>query len=246
MIFNDSSSTKKAVPKSDAVQAAQKQSAAIKASQSANEKIWKDSLKYLNPKYYKGVGSSHYKRPDGNGGGNNNNNNNTPVAEVVKPAYIVSQQVATESSNLVDNLNILPLYTKAINKIVMSLVRNSKNLITRYDFSGIDKITDYSLDADNSARQTDIVVSYIRPRPVFSLTEAQEQDIFMKNVNIINNLINDFVPDSSKFDLFGSEIGDTFYGGTPKIVSNQSLYDLQIKYYTTSGKKYRYRLYEIQ
>jgi hypothetical protein len=165
--------------------------------------------------------------------------------KVVKEKYKISKEVAPDSSNLVDGVNISELFVKAKTKIVLSLIRNSKTLLGRYNFSGIDRITDYSLDADNSARQSEIVVSYIRPNPTYSLTEAMEQDVFMKNINKINNQLNDFADDSVKFLLFGYNTPAGFKGATPKIVNGQARYDLQFSFYTSSGKVYRYRLYEI-
>jgi hypothetical protein len=165
--------------------------------------------------------------------------------KVVKEKYKISKEVAPDSSNLVDGVNISELFVKAKTKIVLSLIRNSKTLLGRYNFSGIDRITDYSLDADNSARQSEIVVSYIRPNPTYSLTEAMEQDVFMKNINKINNQLNDFADDSVKFLLFGYNTPAGFKGATPKIVNGQARYDLQFGFYTSSGKVYRYRLYEI-
>jgi hypothetical protein len=159
--------------------------------------------------------------------------------------YKISKEVAPDSSNLVDSVNISELYVKAKAKIVLALIRNSKTLLGRYDFSGIDRITDYSLDADNSARQSEIVVSYIRPKPTVSLTEVMEQDVFMKNVNKINNQLNDFVSSTERDNLFGYETNGGFYPGSPKIVNGQARYDLIFKFYSPSSKIYRYRLYEI-
>jgi hypothetical protein len=162
-----------------------------------------------------------------------------------KPKYKISKEVAPDSSNLVDSVNISELYVKAKAKIVLALIRNSKTLLGRYDFSGIDRITYYSLDADNSARQSEIVVSYIRPKPTVSLTEVMEQDVFMKNVNKINNQLNDFVSSAERDNLFGYETNGGFYPGSPKIVNGQARYDLIFKFYSPSSKIYRYRLYEI-
>lgn len=162
-----------------------------------------------------------------------------------KAVTVSTSSVVPRQSSISDGVNTKDLYSKAVLKIMLSLIRSSKDLLTRYNFSGIDKITDFYLDADNAARQTAIITQIARPKTILSSEQVSNQDKFSKDINAINNKIGDLVEDSIKSNFYGSTVGDTFYPLSPKILNGNAYYDLKFTIESITPIGFKYSLYEI-
>ena len=190
---------------------------------------------------FKGVGSHFYssekttvkKGPSGGGGGG---------ASETQSVNIVSAPVA---SGIVDNVNVKEQYRVEARRIILSLVNSAKDLLIKYNFSSINRVSEYALDADNESK-TEYTIAYkARPEPAFTLGQAQLQDRFSLDVAQISNQISDNAPDTIKFPCFGSLVGGNFSSGSVKISGGTSLYDMKLEINSICGKDFIIKCYEI-
>lgn len=193
---------------------------------------------------FKGVGSHFYssekttvkKGPSGGGGGGGGGANES------QSVTIISAPVA---SGIVDNVNVKEQYKEEAKKIILSLVKSAKDLLIKYNFSSINRISEYALDSDNESK-TEYTIAYkARPEPAFTLGQAELQDRFSLDVAEISNKISDNVSDATKFLYFGSLIGGVFSPGSVKISGGNSLYDMKLEINSICGKDFIIKCYEI-
>lgn len=218
----DRATPKKIVPKSDAVQAAIKES---------KDKKIANAYKEAGPNY-KGAGQITWYPPanpnvDPSSGSDNNNNKNK---NLIKDDDTTSVSTISKSSGLVDDVNFKEEYFAEVKRLVMSLINNAKDLLTRYNFSTIDSVPDYYLDADKQAKSQAVLSRRARPEPPFGPQQALQQDNFSFSVNQINNKINDSVSDLDKINYFGTQRGDTFYPQKIRISSGIAYYDMKLTF----------------
>jgi hypothetical protein len=95
-------------------------------------------------KDFKGVGQNFYgsakttvKKPSGGGGGGGGDG-----ALETQSVTIVSAPVA---SGIVDNVNVKEQYQAEAKRIILSLVKSAKDLLIKYNFSSINRISEYDL-----------------------------------------------------------------------------------------------------
>jgi hypothetical protein len=193
---------------------------------------------------FKGVGSHFYssekttvkKGPSGGGGGGGGG------ASETQSVNIVSAPIA---SGIVDNVNVKEEYRKEARKIILALVNSAKDLLIKYNFSSINRVSEYALDADNESK-TEYTIAYkARPEPAFTLGQAELQDRFSLDVAQISNQISDNAPDTIKIPCFGSLVGGNFSSGSVKISGGNSLYDMKLEINSICGKDFIIKCYEI-
>ena len=159
-----------------------------------------------------------------------------------QPVTIISAPVA---SGIVDNVNVKEEYKKEARRIILSLVNSAKDLLIKYNFASINRVSEYALDADNESK-TEYTIAYkARPEPAFTLGQAQLQDRFSLDVAQISNQISDNAPDTIKFPCFGSLVGGNFSSGSVKISGGTSLYDMKLEINSICGKDFIIKCYEI-
>lgn len=217
----DRATPAKIVPKSDGVQAA------IKASQ---DKKIADTYKEAGPNY-KGAGQITWYPPanpnvDPPTGGNKDDKNKN----LIRDDDTTAVSTISKSSGLVDDVNFKEEYFTEVRRIVLALIHNAKDLLTRYNFSTIDSVPDYYLDADREAKSQAVLSRKARPEPPFGPQEALQQDNFSFSVNQINNKINDSILDIDKINYFGTQRGDTFYPQKVRISSGTAYYDMKLTF----------------
>jgi hypothetical protein len=116
----------------------------------------------------------------------------------------------------------------------------------RYNFSSINSISDFYLDADREAISQDVVSTLARPEPPFGPQQALQQDKFSFSVNEINNKINDSVLDTDKINFFGTQRGDTFLPQKVRISSGVAYYDMRFTFSSVYDQNnYVIKCYEI-
>ena len=218
----DRATPAKIVPKSDGVQEAQRQS--------QNKKI-ADTYKEAG-EAYKGAGQITWYPPanpnvgpikDNSGDGDKNK-------DLIKDDDTTAVSTISKSSGLVDDVNFKEEYFAEVKRIVLALIRNAKDLLMRYNFSTIDSVPDYYLDADREAKSQAVLSRKARPEPPFGPQEALQQDKFSFSVNSLNNKINESVSDLDKINYFGTQRGDTFYPQKVRISSGIAYYDMRIEF----------------
>lgn len=163
----------------------------------------------------------------------------------VTPEPVVNQP---QSSTLVEVLdpNVYTVYREEIKRLTLKLVNRAKNLLLAYDFSSIDRISDYQIEADNGARNTDVISTPQVPEsPSTSVLTAQDTAVAL--INEISNKISDNVPLATKLDLFGSDVNGTFTPRKVGISNGISNYDLRFVVNNVSPeiKNIIIRCYEI-
>jgi hypothetical protein len=196
-------------------------------------------------KDFKGVGQNFYgsakttvKKPSGGGGGGDGGDGALETQSVT----IVSAPVA---SGIVDNVNVKEQYQAEAKRIILSLVKSAKDLLIKYNFSSINRISEYALDADNESK-TEYTIAYkARPEPTFTLGQAELQDRFSLDVAQISNQISDSALDTVKFACFGSLVGGRYSPGSVKISGGNSLYDMKLEINSICGKDFIIKCYEI-
>lgn len=195
--------------------------------------------------------SSTIKIKPKTGGGNNNNGGgggNNGGGTGGGPEEVVSTPVETVvgNSGIVDGVNYKEEYISEIKRLVLSLVNNSKALLLRYNFSGIDRVPEYYLDADVEARSEAISSSFSRPESPFTLQEADLQDKFSLDLNEINNKISDLSNSAQKSNYFGSMRGGTFIPKEVKLLANGSVgYDMRLTFNSVSNQDFVIKCYEV-
>jgi hypothetical protein len=134
------------------------------------------------------------------------------------------------SSSIVEVLdpNVYTVYRAEIKRLTLKLVNRAKNLLLAYNFSSIDRITDYQIETDSSARNSNIITTPQVPQsPSTSTLTAQDTAISL--INAISNQISDNVPMATKLGLFGSDINGTFTAGRLGISNGIANYDLRFR-----------------
>jgi hypothetical protein len=177
----------------------------------------------------------------------------TPTAEVVDdPGSAIQEVVATPvesvvaTTGLVDGVNYKDLYLKEIERLVLSLVKNAKSLLIRYNFSGIDRVPESYLDFDREAKTETLASSFSRPESPFTLEEADLQERFSTDLNEINNLISDLSNSAEKAKYFGSMRGGTFLPREVKLLRNGSVgYDMRLEFTSISNQDFVVKCYEV-
>lgn len=202
-----------------------------------------DTYKEAGPNY-KGAGQiTWYPAPDpvkpktGKGGSNNGSD--------IRDDNSSSVSSAVSSSGLVDDVNLKELYFAEVKKLVMSLINSAKGLLGRYDFSSIDKAPVRYLDSDVQSQTNSVASRFNRPSPPLNATDADRQEMFTKDVNTINNLINDMVADSTKLGYFGVVSGNTFSPGMVRSVNGSATYDMKVTFGALSGESFVVKCYEV-
>ena len=197
-------------------------------------------------KDFKGVGSNFYTPPKGKTGTSGGSSGSNNGSKLVQDATETSSGTVSNTSGLVDDVNYKEQYFAEAKRLVLSLVYNAKDLLMRYNFSSINSISDFYLDADREAISQDVVSSLARPEPPFGPQEALQQDKFSFSVNEINNKINDSVLDVDKINFFGTQRGDTFLPQKVKISSGIAYYDMRFTFSSIYDKNnYVIKCYEI-
>ena len=132
------------------------------------------------------------------------------------------------SSTVVEVLdpNVYTVYRAEIKRLTLKLVNRAKNLLLAYNFSSIDRITDYQIETDSSARNSNIITTPQVPQSPSSST-LTAQDTAVSLINAISNQISDNVPMATKLGLFGSDINGTFTAGRLGISNGIANYDLR-------------------
>jgi hypothetical protein len=132
------------------------------------------------------------------------------------------------SSSVVEVLdpNVYTVYKAEIKRLTLKLVNRAKNLLLAYNFSSIDRITDYQIETDSSARNSNIITTPQVPQSPSSST-LTAQDTAVSLINAISNQISDNVPMATKLGLFGSDINGTFTAGRLGISNGIANYDLR-------------------
>jgi hypothetical protein len=206
-------------------------------------KLEKEADKYREAgPAFNGVGSNFYKAPDPiiipkdtkpKGGGG------------VKDEQQVTVISAPVQTGLVDNINIREEYRAEARRIILSLVKSAKDLLIKYNFSSIDRVSEYALDSDREARTEYVVSQPARPEPPFTLSEAAMQDRFSQDIIKITNSISDNIDDSVKLQWFGTIQGNTLLQGKPRISNGVSSYDMRLRVDAISDKVFVVKCYEI-
>jgi hypothetical protein len=203
--------------------------------------------KVVGQKTFKYVGfdpSSTIKTKKKTGGGGGGGGGDKP--KIIKDATDVSTGTISNSSGLVDDVNYKEQFFAEAKRLVLSLVYNAKDLLIRYNFSSINSISDYYLDADREAISQAVVSGLARPEPPFGPQEALQQDKFSFSVNEINNKISDTVSDIDKNNYFGTQRGDVFHPQRVRISSGVTYYDMRLEFDSIYDKNdYVIRCYEI-
>jgi hypothetical protein len=181
------------------------------------------------------------KRGGGGGGGGGETGGTTGVTPVISTP-------APQSSTLAEVLdpNVYAVYKAEIKRLTLKLVNRAKSLLLAYDFSSIDRIADYQIETDNSARNSNVVTTPQVPQsPSTSVLTAQDTAISL--INEISNKISDNVPLATKLDLFGSDINGKFTPRKVGISNGIANYDLRFKVENVSPeiKNIIVRCYEI-
>ncbi len=193
--------------------------------------LYADSMKYLDPEYFFGVGSSRINpKKGGKGGNNNSNNNNNNNNPSPREIYPVSQVQIPLGSGQVITPNLQEAYIREVTRLTLNLISSAENLLFAYNFSGINKIASYMLESDDaSQRSTAVVSNIIRPRSGVELSELEVRDKLNNVINLVANTIGDLVPSSTKLSSFGQKKDNIpFQGGTPRIDNRTSFYDLEL------------------
>lgn len=238
-------------------QAAQKAAAlkATKAADKADAKAAKVAAgKVVGQKPFKFVGfdpSSTIKvKPKTTGGGGGGGGGSNLPKEVTPTAV----ETVVPSSGLVDGVNYKDLYLEEMRRLVLSLVKNAKSLLIRYNFSGIDRVPEYTLDSDREAKSEAVASTISRPLPPFSQTEADLQERFATDLNEINNRISDLTDTYQdqfgnvirKTDFFGSMRGGTFLPREVKIFADgRTGYDMRLTFSSVSNQDFVIKCYEV-
>jgi hypothetical protein len=191
-----------------------------------------DVKKYVTDpgKNFLGVG---YIKPKKSGKSGNNNNNNSDNDNKPKPReiYPVSQVQIPLGSGQVITPNLQEAYIREVTRLTLNLISSAENLLFAYNFTGINKIASYMLEADDaSQRSTAVVSNIIRPRSGVELSELEVRDKLNNVINLIANTIGDLVTSSTKLNSFGQKKDNLdFIGGTPRIDNRTSFYDLELE-----------------
>jgi hypothetical protein len=152
------------------------------------------------------------------------------------------------SSSVVEVLdpNVYTVYKAEIKRLTLKLVNRAKNLLLAYNFSSIDRITDYQIETDSSARNSNIITTPQVPQSP-STSTLTAQDTAVSLINAISNQISDNVPMATKLGLFGSDINGTFTAGRLGISNGIANYDLRFRVDNVSPeiKNIIVRCYEI-
>jgi hypothetical protein len=124
--------------------------------------------------------------------------------------------------------NVYTVYREEIKRLTLKLVNRAKNLLLAYDFSSIDRIADYQIETDSSARNSNVISTPQVPQsPSTSVLTAQDTAVSL--INAISNQISDNVPLATKLGLFGSDINGTFTAGRLGISNGVANYDLRFR-----------------
>jgi hypothetical protein len=178
----------------------------------------------------------------GSGGGGGGGTTSPPG---VTPGPVIKNPAEPSPIEVLDP-NVYTIYKEEIKRLTLRLVNRAKNLLLAYDFSSIDKITDYQIETDRAARNSNIITTPQVPesRSSSSLTA---QDTAVSLINAISNQISDNVPLATKLALFGSDVNGTFTAGKLGISNGIANYDLRFKVDNVSPeiKKIIVRCYEI-
>ena len=206
-------------------------------------KLEKEADKYRQAgKNFKGVGYIPPKTGTNTSSSGNKSNKKKkgPSNEVT-----IAGGTSPKSSGLVDDVNLRESYFAEARRIVLSLVTNAKDLLIRYNFTGISRVEEYYLDSDREAISEAVASSLSRPEPPFSLNDVQKQDQFSFGVNQINNLISDSVPLSEKTKYFGTLKGGVFRPKEIKILNGNSYYDMRFEFDSISDTDIIIKCYEV-
>ena len=135
-----------------------------------------------------------------------------------------------QSSTVVEVLdpNVYTIYRAEIKRLTLKLVNRAKNLLLAYDFSSIDRITDYQIETDSSARNSNVISTPQVPQSP-STSSLTAQDTAVALINAISNQISDNVPMATKLGLFGSDINGTFTQGRLGISNGIANDDLRFR-----------------
>jgi hypothetical protein len=156
-----------------------------------------------------------------------------PPATVVEPPSGVTPEPVVppvQSSTIVEVLdpNVYTVYRAEIKRLTLKLVNRAKNLLLAYDFSSIDRITDYQIETDSSARNSNVISTPQVPQSP-STSSLTAQDTAVALINALSNQISDNVPMATKLGLFGSDINGTFTQGRLGISNGVANYDLRFR-----------------
>jgi hypothetical protein len=145
--------------------------------------------------------------------------------------YPVSQVQIPLGSGQVITPNLQEAYIREVTRLTLNLISSAENLLFAYNFTGINKIASYMLEADDaSQRSTAVVSNIIRPRSGVELSELEVRDKLNNVINLIANTIGDLVTSSTKLNSFGQKKDNLdFIGGTPRIDNRTSFYDLKLE-----------------
>jgi hypothetical protein len=175
------------------------------------------------------------------GGKNRKKKKKVPEAEIyARPIVPISQIQVPIGSGQAITPNMQEAYIKEVTRLTLNLISSADNLLFAYNFSTIDRIASYMLEADDASQRSTGVVSNIR-RAIegVPLTELEIRDRLNGVVNLVANTIGDLVPSDRKLNLFGNKKDNLpFQGGMPRINNRTSFYDLELDLPELSSPEY--------
>ena len=163
-----------------------------------------------------------------------------------QPATPVNTTTASAATNLVDGVNLKEVYQAEVNRLTLSLIKQSESLLLAYDFKGIDFAPSYYLETDDSAKNTKVYTKFNRPKPSEGYTTAYERRYNIGQV--LNEIVKQIGDNSTESKIhFGTQVGNVFYQGKTTISGNTATFDLQLTNITIPGAtKFRIRLYDAE
>ena len=163
-----------------------------------------------------------------------------------EPASVVNTSTASPATNLVDGVNLKSIYQEEVNRLTLSLIKQSESLLLAYDFKGIDFAPSYYLETDDSAKNTKIYTKFNRPKPSEGYTTAYERRYNIGEV--LNQIIKQVGDNSTELKThFGTQVGNIFYQGKTTVSGTSSTFDLQLTNITIpNAVKFRIRLYDAE
>jgi hypothetical protein len=205
------------------------------------------------PYVYPGFDLSSTIPVKGGKGGKGGKGNNEDKKDKIEPRpnVSVSQIQIPLGSGQAITPNIQEAYIKEIERLTLNLISSADGLLFAYNFTSIDKIASYMLEADDaSQRSTSVISNIIRSRSDVELSELQIRDRLNDVINLVANTIGDLVPSSTKLASFGMKKDNLdFQGGMPRIDNFTALYDLELKLPELQGfgydVKYLIECYDI-
>lgn len=157
-----------------------------------------------------------------------------------RPIVPISQIQVPVGSGQAITPNMQEAYIKEVTRLTLNLISSADSLLFAYNFTTIDRIASYMLEADDASQRSTGIVSNIR-RAIqgVPLTELEIRDRLNDVVNLVASKIGDLAPSDQKLNLFGNKRENLqFQGGMPRINNRTSFYDLELDLPELSSPEY--------